>query len=112
AERLVPRGAAEGGASSRGEMSVEAFYVGGEWRTGEQILRVKSPYDASTVAELGVPTDADVEQAVTRAVETFRESRHLPTHVRAEALMHISRRIGERVDELAQLVAREGGEPL
>ena len=46
------------------------------------------------------------------AANTFKESRHLPTYVRAEALAHISRRIAERVDELAELVAREGGKPL
>src|SRR2546428_5869427 len=93
-------------------MAVRPFYVAGAWRTGQGTLPVKSPYDGSVVAELGVPTDADVEEAVSKAAATFRESRHLPTHARAEALMHISRRIGERIDELAELVAREGGKPL
>jgi len=32
--------------------------------------------------------------------------------VRSEALLHISHRIAERVDELAELVAKEGGKPL
>ena len=93
-------------------MSTRTFYVAGQWRTGDKTLQVKSPYDGSVVAELGVPTDADVEEAVARAADTFRESRHLPTYARSEALMHISRRIGERVDELAKVVAREGGKPL
>jgi acyl-CoA reductase-like NAD-dependent aldehyde dehydrogenase len=93
-------------------MTTKPFYVAGEWRTGEGTLEVKSPWDGSVVAELGVPTDADVEDAVAEAAETFKESRHLPTHLRAEGLMHISRRIGERVDEVAEIVAREGGKPL
>jgi aldehyde dehydrogenase (NAD+) len=93
-------------------MTSKPFYVAGEWRTGQGTLQVKSPWDGSVVAELGVPTDADVEEAVTAAVRTFDESRHLPTHARAEALMHISRRIGERVDQIAEVVAREGGKPL
>jgi acyl-CoA reductase-like NAD-dependent aldehyde dehydrogenase len=93
-------------------MSTRPFYVGGEWRTGDGTLEVQSPYDGSVVATLGVPTDADIEDAVQRAVETFKESRHLPTHVRAEALMHISRRIAERLDEMAEWVAKEGGKPL
>jgi acyl-CoA reductase-like NAD-dependent aldehyde dehydrogenase len=88
------------------------FYVAGEWRTGEGTLDVHSPYDDSVVATLGVPTEADVEDAVVAAVETFKESRHLPTYARAEALMHISSRIAERTDELAETVAREGGKPL
>jgi acyl-CoA reductase-like NAD-dependent aldehyde dehydrogenase len=93
-------------------MTTRPFYVAGEWRTGEGTLDVRSPYDGSVVATLGVPTDADVEEAVARAVDTFRDSRHLPTHARSEALMHVSRRIAERVDELAEVVAREGGKPL
>jgi acyl-CoA reductase-like NAD-dependent aldehyde dehydrogenase len=93
-------------------MSTKPFYVAGDWRAGSGTLEVRSPWDGSVVAELGVPTDADVEEAVTAAVRTFGESRHLPTHARAEALMHISRRIGERVDEIAETVAREGGKPL
>jgi acyl-CoA reductase-like NAD-dependent aldehyde dehydrogenase len=93
-------------------MPIKPFYVAGEWRSGEGTLDVKSPYDGSVVATLGVPTDRDVEEAVSKATITFQESRHLPTHARSEALMHISRRIGERVDELAEIVAREGGKPL
>src|SRR5712691_5756026 len=88
------------------------FYAAGQWKTGRGTVAVKSPYDGSVVAEIGVPTDQDVEQAVVAAVDTFRESRHLPTYVRAESLAHISRRIAERVDELSGQVAREGGKPL
>jgi acyl-CoA reductase-like NAD-dependent aldehyde dehydrogenase len=93
-------------------MTIRPFYVAGDWRSGEGTLDVHSPYDDSVVATLGVPTDADVEEAVAKAVDTFKESRHLPTYVRSEALMHISRRIEQRVDELAEIVAREGGKPL
>src|SRR5205809_4466716 len=93
-------------------MTVRPFYVAGSWRTGRGTLDVHSPYDGSVAETLGIPTDDDVEEAVGTATETFRESRHLPTHVRAEALAHISRRIAERMDELAELVAREGGKPL
>jgi len=93
-------------------MTTKPFYIAGDWRTGQGTLEVMSPWDGSVVAELGVPTDADVEEAVASAVATFRESRHLPTHVRADALSHVSRRIAERVDEIAETVAREGGKPL
>src|SRR5881397_2392920 len=93
-------------------MTTRPFYVAGEWRTGRGTLDVHSPYDDSLVASIGVPTDDDVEEAVSKAAETFTESRHLPTHARSEALMHISRRIAERVDEIAENVAREGGKPL
>jgi acyl-CoA reductase-like NAD-dependent aldehyde dehydrogenase len=93
-------------------MEARPFYVAGDWRTGQGTLDVKSPYDGTVVASIGVPTDHDVEDAVVAGVDTFRESRHLPTYARAEALMHVSRRIAERLDEFAQAVAREGGKPL
>jgi acyl-CoA reductase-like NAD-dependent aldehyde dehydrogenase len=93
-------------------LTSKPFYIAGDWRTGQETQEVKSPWDGSVVAELGVPTHADVEEAVTSAAETFKESRHLPTHARAEGLMHISRRIGERVDEIAEIIAREGGKPI
>ena len=93
-------------------MSVRPFLVNGEWRTGEGTFEVHSPYDDAVVAEIGVPTAEDVEEAVATAAETFEVSRNLPVHARADALDHISRRLGESVDQNAELIAQEGGKPL
>ena len=93
-------------------MSVRPYLVNGEWRTGEGAAQVHSPYDESLVAEIGVPTAADVEEAVATASATFEESRHLPVHARADALDRISARLKESIDENAELIAREGGKPL
>jgi aldehyde dehydrogenase (NAD+) len=93
-------------------MSVRPFLVNGEWRTGEGTFEVHSPYDDAVVAEIGVPTAEDVEEAVATAAETFAVSRTLPVHARADALDHISRRLGESIDQNAELIAQEGGKPL
>jgi acyl-CoA reductase-like NAD-dependent aldehyde dehydrogenase len=93
-------------------MTVRPYLVNGDWRAGESSFEVKSPFDESVVAEVGVPTSADVEEAAATAAETFRTSQHLPVHARADALDHISKRLGETVDENAELIAREGGKPL
>ena len=93
-------------------METRPFLVNGDWRTGEDTFEVRSPYDDSVVAEIGVPTDADVEEAAATAAETFRTSQHLPIHARSEALDHISKRLSETIDENAELIAREGGKPL
>src|SRR5829696_1980461 len=93
-------------------MTVRPFLVNGEWRTGEGTFEVHSPYDDSVVAEIGLPTADDVEEAVATAAETFEGSRNLPVHARAEALDHISRRLGETIQENAELIAKEGGKPL
>ncbi|MDQ4107908.1 MAG: aldehyde dehydrogenase family protein, partial [Actinomycetota bacterium] len=93
-------------------MAVRPYLVNGEWRTGRDSFEVHSPFDDSVVAEIGTPTEADVEEAAATARETFEESRHLPVHARADALDHISKRLGETIDENAELIAREGGKPL
>ncbi|MGH2725183.1 MAG: aldehyde dehydrogenase family protein [Actinomycetota bacterium] len=93
-------------------MTTKPYLVAGRWRTGDEAFEVRSPYDGGVVARIAVPRDTDVEEAVAAAASTFEESRTLPTHVRAEALMHISRRLEERAEEAAELIAREGGKPL
>ena len=86
--------------------------VAGQWKTASKTFEVKSPYDGEVVATVGSPSEADVEAAVAAAAQVFDETRKLPIHVRAGALDHISRRIAERSDEVAEVIAREGGKPL
>src|ERR671914_3055534 len=93
-------------------MTTTPYLVAGDWRTGDEAFEVTSPYDGQTVARVGTPTDADVEEATAAAAEVFDQARNLPVHVRAEALLHISRRLDERGDEVAETIAREGGKPL
>src|SRR5215207_3771003 len=93
-------------------MAVRPYLVNGEWRTGDGSFEVHSPYDDSVVAEIGVPTEADVEEAAATAHETFAESSKLPVHARADALDHVSKRLGETIEENAKLIAQEGGKPL
>jgi aldehyde dehydrogenase (NAD+) len=88
------------------------FLVNGEWRTGEGTFEVHSPYDDGVVAEIAVPTEADVEEATAVAAATFEESKQLPIWARSEALDHISKRLSETIEENAKLIAAEGGKPL
>lgn len=90
----------------------QKFLVAGEWRSGKGALDVKSPYDGSIVATVRKPGKDDVEAAVAAAAGVFEESRKLPVHARAEALSHISKRLAERADEVATVIAREGGKPI
>jgi acyl-CoA reductase-like NAD-dependent aldehyde dehydrogenase len=92
--------------------AVKPYLVAGEWKSGSETVEVKSPYDGALVAEVARPTPGDVEVAVAAAAEAFEETRKLPIHARAGALDHISRRLQERTDEVAELIAREGGKPL
>ena len=91
---------------------VKPYLVAGEWRAHDQSFEVTSPYDGKVVARVASPSADDMESAIAAAAEAFEESRKLAIHQRAEALMHISRRLGERKDEVAKLIAEEGGKPL
>jgi acyl-CoA reductase-like NAD-dependent aldehyde dehydrogenase len=86
--------------------------VNGQWRTGEGTFEVKNPFDDSLVAEIGIPTADDVEEATARAAAVFDETKQLSVAARSTALDHISRRLAETMEENAQLIAAEGGKPL
>ena len=90
----------------------KGYLVAGDWKSGAETFDVTSPYDGSVVETVSSPTESDVEAAVAAAADAFPETRKLPVHVRAEALAHISRRLEERSDEVAEMIAREGGKPL
>ena len=93
-------------------MTVRPYLVNGQWRTGEGTFQVKNPFDDSLVAEIGIPTADDVEEATARAAAVFDETKQLSVAARSTALDHISRRLAETMEENAQLIAAEGGKPL
>ncbi|MBP0456177.1 aldehyde dehydrogenase family protein [Streptomyces montanisoli] len=92
--------------------STHAFWLAGRRATGESTFDVTSPWDGRPVGTVSVPTDAQTEEAVAAAhaaVDTFAVT---PAHVRAAALDHVARRIGERADEAARLISDENGKPM
>jgi acyl-CoA reductase-like NAD-dependent aldehyde dehydrogenase len=90
----------------------KSYLVAGQWRSGSESFDVTSPYDGSLVATVGTPGPRDLEDAIAGAADVFEKTRKLPVHVRAESLTHISRRLDERQEEVAELIAKEGGKPL
>ncbi|MEA2506934.1 MAG: hypothetical protein QOH48_1552 [Actinomycetota bacterium] len=88
------------------------FLIAGDWRSSSKTFEVKSPYDDSLVATVASPSNEDAEAAVAAAAAVFDETRKLPVHERSDALLHISRRLEERGDEVAEVIAREGGKPI
>jgi acyl-CoA reductase-like NAD-dependent aldehyde dehydrogenase len=88
------------------------FLLSGRPTTGDTTLTVTSPWDDAVVGEVCVPTSAQVEQAITDLDAVRLEAQALPAHVRAGALDHISRRLAERAEEIAELITAENGKPL
>jgi acyl-CoA reductase-like NAD-dependent aldehyde dehydrogenase len=91
---------------------VKPFYLSGVPTLGAETLEVTSPWDGRVVGVVSVPTDAQVEQAITDLDAVRFEAQATPAHVRAAALDHISQRIYERAEEYAHLITAENGKPL
>jgi acyl-CoA reductase-like NAD-dependent aldehyde dehydrogenase len=88
------------------------FWLSGKQALGEQTLEVRSPWDGRVVGVVSLPTDDQVEQCVADLDAVRLAAQATPAHVRAAALDHVSARITERAQELAELITAENGKPL
>ncbi len=86
--------------------------IGGEWRQGGELYRVRSPYSDRLVGHAPYALPEDMEAAIQAAHESFRETRALPSHRRADILTHIAAGISERADEIAEMIMLEAGKPI
>ncbi|MGA7990996.1 MAG: aldehyde dehydrogenase family protein [Thermoanaerobaculia bacterium] len=75
-------------------------------------LVIRSPFDGREVASLEVPTAAEIEAAVSKAVSIFDETRALPTYVRVAILRRVASALESRRDALGRTIASEAGKPL
>lgn len=92
--------------------STHAFWLAGREATGEESFDVTNPWDGRLVGTVGVPTEAQVEEAVAAAHAVREEFAATPAHVRAAALDHVARRLAERTEEIARLISAENGKPV
>jgi aldehyde dehydrogenase (NAD+) len=87
-------------------------YVAGAAWTGSQLADVTHPGDGSVVGRVHVPDADAVERALQAAWDAKGAARATSAAVRAEALMHVSARLAERLEEVAQLITAENGKPI
>ncbi|MFF4344540.1 aldehyde dehydrogenase family protein [Kitasatospora sp. NPDC001540] len=88
------------------------FWLAGRRASGETAFEVRHPHDNSLVATVGVPTDAQVEEAVAAAAAAVPVFAATPAHQRATALDHVAKRLAERTEEIARLITAENGKPI
>ncbi|KDN22996.1 aldehyde dehydrogenase family protein [Amycolatopsis rifamycinica] len=88
------------------------FWVAGKPVTAGATAPVQHPYDGSPAGSHFVPSPSDLDAAVQAAADVADEFATLPAHVRAGALDHVSRSLGERSEEFAALITAESGKPL
>ncbi|MFF2773727.1 aldehyde dehydrogenase family protein [Streptomyces sp. NPDC058052] len=92
--------------------TTHAFWVAGREATGDTTFDVTNSYDGRLVGKVAVPTEAQVEEAVAAAHAVVDEFAATPAYVRAAALDHVSKRLAERTEEIAQVISAENGKPI
>ena len=76
-------------------------------------LNVTNPFDDAIVGEIMLSSERDVEGALATAAKTYEANRKgLPKHERIAILKKAAEIMVGRSDELAMLIAAEGGKPL
>jgi acyl-CoA reductase-like NAD-dependent aldehyde dehydrogenase len=93
-------------------MTATPFWLAGRPTTGDSEITVTHPYDGRIVGTVSVPTEAQVEEALRLTAAAARTAAATPLHVRADALLHVSRRLAERSEEIARIITGENGKPL
>ena len=88
------------------------IYLAGEFVEAGTPLEVRNPATGELVATTWQAGPAELERATLAAVEAFGKTRRLASYERRDALAHVSQRITEHVDELAELLTRESGKPV
>jgi acyl-CoA reductase-like NAD-dependent aldehyde dehydrogenase len=88
------------------------LYVDGEWIDGAGVVEVRSPYDGGLVGKHHRAGPEQTEAAVIAAERAFQAHRNEPPAERARWLTAMTRILGERSDEFAQVISGEAGKPI
>ncbi|MBT8763951.1 aldehyde dehydrogenase family protein [Desulfohalobiaceae bacterium Ax17] len=75
-------------------------------------LTVKAPYDNQEVGQVSLAGEAEIELAIQKAVEAFEILKFMPVYQKEEILHQVSLAIKARGEELARIIALEGGKPI
>lgn len=94
---------------------IKEIYIAGEWRLGRgKVIQSTFPADQSVNAEISTASLDDIEEAILKAEQAWREPkwRNSMPHERAKILYKVAEIIEARVDQLSQLQTRDNGKPL
>jgi aldehyde dehydrogenase (NAD+) len=92
----------------------DKIYIGGEWvaSSGSGVLEVVDSATEEVIGSVPDGTPKDVDRAVAAAREAFEPWSRTTVDERAEWMQRIAQALGERMEEIAALIAREVGMPL
>jgi acyl-CoA reductase-like NAD-dependent aldehyde dehydrogenase len=92
----------------------DKIYIGGEWvaSSGSGVLEVVDSATEEVIGSVPDGTPKDVDRAVAAAREAFETWSQTTVDERAEWMGRIAQALGERMEEIAALIAREVGMPV
>ncbi len=88
------------------------MFINGNWEEGSLYSDVTNPFSGEIIGKVPKANDSDIERSISSAVNSSQISKALPAYERARILQKVSRKIEERQEELAKLVALESGKPI
>lgn len=88
------------------------FYLANEPKSPNTDLEVLDKYTGEVATRVANAGPADIDLAISAAVEANEEMRNLPAYRRQEILQHCVRRFQERFDELSYSLCVEAGKPI
>jgi acyl-CoA reductase-like NAD-dependent aldehyde dehydrogenase len=93
-------------------MDVQAYLVNGAWRSGGEVITIRSPFDGQEVGRIYRPGRAELDGAIAAAVGGMESLRALAAHKRQQILHATSDGIKAAREEFARLIALEAGKPI
>ena len=92
----------------------DKLYIGGDWAdpTGSGTIDVLNPATEEVIGRVPEGEPGDVDRAVAAARDAFGAWSQTSVQERAGYLQAIAARLGERMDEIATLIALELGMPI
>ncbi len=88
-----------------------SLWIGGRWRETQERLVVHSPFTGKAVAEQGLATKTDLDEAALAARDAFASFRFSSRYLRSRLLSAISRGIEAHRAELVERIIGEAGKP-
>jgi len=88
------------------------IYVGGEFRSTQDVLPVMDPYDHDEVATTYRAGASELEEAIAKAQSVREALIDMPSGKKYTILMHIAAQLREQREDFANIITSESGKPL
>jgi len=86
--------------------------IDSKWIEKEKKIAVYDPYDNSLIDYVPEGSIKDAKKAIDAAEKGFKTAKNMTVYERAEVLFKTAKLISERIDEFAEIIAREGSKTI